>query len=56
MNEHKLEKIIDNFLEDKSFEDFLEEFNLTPQEVVINLYESGLLDDDQLERLIPADA
>lgn len=55
MNEEKLEKILDSYLEDNSFEDFLEEFNLTPLEVLTSLYENGLIDEEDLERLIPSD-
>lgn len=55
MNEQILEKILENYLEDNSFEEFLEEFNLTTLEVLICLYENGLVDDSELERMIPSD-
>ena len=55
MNEDELEAIVNNYLEDKSLEDFLEEFNITIQEVVSLLYNEGLLDDDLLERMRPTD-
>jgi hypothetical protein len=55
MNEDILEKILDEYLENKSFEEFLEEFNLTPLEVLICIYENGLVDDSELERMIPSD-
>jgi hypothetical protein len=55
MNEETLEKILNGYLEDNSFEDFLEEFNLTTLEVLVCIYESGLVSDSDLERLIPSD-
>lgn len=50
-----LEKILEDYLEDKSLEDFLEEFNIPTLDVIILLYEEGYLDDYQLERLMPFD-
>lgn len=41
-----LEKVLDGYLEDYSFEDFLEEFNLTPLEVLICAFDNGLVDED----------
>lgn len=55
MNEEILEKLLNSYLEDNSFEDFLEEFNLTTLEVLICIYENGLVSDYDLERLIPSD-
>ena len=55
MNEQILEKLLNGYLEDNSFEDFLEEFNLTMLEVLVCIYDNGLLDDSELERLIPSD-
>lgn len=39
-------------LEDESFEDFLERFDLTPEEVFLHLYESGLVDPDTFESFL----
>lgn len=55
MKEIQLEKILEDYLENKSLEDFLEEFNITPLEVVILLFDEGLLDEYQLDRLVPSD-
>lgn len=55
MNEEQLEKILNGYCEDNSFDEFLEEFNLTPLEVLICIYENGLVSDTELERLIPSD-
>lgn len=52
----ELEYILNTYLENKSLEEFLEEFNITPLEAVESLFEDGLLDPDILERMIPADA
>jgi hypothetical protein len=55
MNLKQLERIIIDQLEDKTLEEFLEEFDLTPLDVVVILYEEGMLDDELLERKIPVD-
>lgn len=55
MNEDKLEKLLDSYLEDNSFEEFLEKFNLTPLEVLICIYENGMISDTELEGYIPSD-
>ncbi len=41
-----LEKVLDGYLQDYSFEEFLEEFNLTPLEVLICAFDNGLVDED----------
>jgi hypothetical protein len=55
MNLKQLERIIIDQLEDKTLEEFLEEFDLTPLDVVVILYDEGMLDDELLERKIPVD-
>ena len=55
MNLKQLEKVITDQLEDQTLEEFLEEFDLTPLDVIILLYEEGMLDDDLLERKLPVD-
>jgi hypothetical protein len=55
MNEDTLEKIINSYLENNSLEELFEEFDLTPLEALTSLYENGMISDDDLERLIPAD-
>lgn len=42
----ELEEWLDIMLENESFEDILERFNLTPQEVFERLYYQGLIDED----------
>lgn len=56
MNNEQLEKVLNTYLEDKSLEEFFEEFNLTPLEIVEVIYDEGLLDDEILERFTPSDA
>jgi hypothetical protein len=53
MNEKILERIIENL--DISLEEFFEMFDLTVGEVVLAVYESGLMDDEILEGMIPSD-
>jgi len=55
MNEIDLEKILEEYLLDHSLEDFFEEFNQTPLEIVELAYNEGYLDDDILSRLRPVD-
>lgn len=45
----RVEKIVTRALEDMSFEDFLEQFDLTPQEVFLHLFSSGFIDEDILD-------
>jgi uncharacterized protein (DUF433 family) len=47
-------EVVEYFLEDESFEDFLERFDLTPVEVIIKLYDIGLIQDEILEELQPS--
>ena len=44
-----LSKYVSYTLEDISFRDLLEEFDLTPEEVFIHLVESGMIDTEKLE-------
>lgn len=49
MNEFTLTKFIESEIDDGiSFEEILERFNLTPGEVFHHLFESGLIDEDEL--------
>lgn len=52
-NQNKLEiqKRIYETLDGTTLEDFLEEFDLTPEEVVYYLYESGHIDPELFERV-----
>lgn len=45
----ELEEFVDNYLEDYSFEELLEEFDLTPHEVFTHLFYTGLIDEDRLK-------
>jgi len=44
-----LEDIFSEALEEKSLEDILEDFDVTPLEVLMILYEHGHIDDEILE-------
>lgn len=49
----KTDKIIDFVtyaLENSSFDEILEKFDLTPQEVFVILYEAGLIEESTLEQ------
>lgn len=49
MKKNEIEDIVSLELEEKTFEDILEDFDLTPQEVMWLLYNQGLIDDEILE-------
>jgi len=51
-----IQKVVDGYLEDYSFEDFLENFNLTPAEVFLCAFNSGLVDEELLESFLTSDA
>lgn len=55
MNLKQLERILKDQLEDSTLEEFFEQFDLTPFEVVECVYDAGLLDDEILESLVPSD-
>lgn len=55
MNSKQLERVLDDQLEDNSFEEVLEMFDLTPFEVFEILYDEGLLEESILERLLASD-
>jgi hypothetical protein len=48
MKQTKLIDFITLALEDNTFEDILEKFDLTPQEVFTILYEGGFIDEEVL--------
>lgn len=50
MNKTQIVDIVSSELENKTFEELLEDFDLTPEEVFWFLYQSGLVDDEILER------
>jgi hypothetical protein len=47
----RIEAIVDRHLSFESLEDFLERFDLSPEDVVLQLYEAGQLDPDIIEEL-----
>lgn len=55
MNNDEVERILKAYLEDKTLEEFLEEFNITPFEAVEVLNSEGFLDEDILQSMRPAD-
>ncbi len=46
-----IEDAISRQLEDRSFEEILEDFDLTPQEVFWRLFQSGMIDQELLENM-----
>lgn len=56
MTEKELERLVNDYLEDNSLEDFLELHNISVIDNVLLLYDEGFLDDLILERMKPTDA
>jgi predicted DNA-binding protein YlxM (UPF0122 family) len=50
--EKELEDFVESYLDDYSFEELLEEFNMSPSDVFKELYFSGFIDQDLLENLL----
>ncbi len=48
----RMEQSVRKLLEYASLEDFLEHFDMTPEETVLQLYEAGLLDPDLFEEVV----
>lgn len=55
MNDKQLERIVTDQLEYKTLEEFFEQFDLTPFEIVKAVFESSLIDEEILEALTPSD-
>lgn len=53
--ERQLEKVVEGYLEDYSFEEFLENFNISPTEAFKCLFESGLVDEDVFESFLTSE-
>lgn len=50
--DERIEDLLNYYLDDgMSFEEFLEFFNLTPLDIFLNAYYSGLIDEEDLEKL-----
>lgn len=47
--ERQLEKTIDYHLEQMTLEEFLEEFNVTPFDIILCAFNGGLLDEEVLK-------
>lgn len=56
MKKQWIEGVCDYILEDLTLEEFFEQFNLTPYEIIELAYENGLLDEKILKRMAPVDA
>lgn len=51
----KVEKVIDGYLEDYSFEDLLEELQVTPFETFMAAFDAGLIDEDLFESFLTSE-
>lgn len=52
MNEDDIEDFVQFMLEDETFEEFLERFDVTPFEAFMCLYNNGLIDEELLKELM----
>lgn len=55
MTKKQLERILTDQLEQYTLDEFFEFFDLTPLDIVLTVYEAGLMDDEILEGFIPSD-
>ena len=50
--EQKIEDGVSNFLEENTFEELLEHFDITPEQAFITLFNSGDIDEDIMEEIL----
>ncbi len=43
--------VFSGLLEDRSLEELIEEFDITPEDILVNAFDSGLIDPDDIDRL-----
>lgn len=55
MNNKQIEGVCDYILEELTMEEFFEQFNLTPYDIIQLAYDEGMLDEEILERMLPTD-
>ena len=55
MKKQWIEGVCDYILEDLTLEEFFEQFNLTPYDIIQLAYDEGMLDEEILERMLPTD-
>lgn len=49
--ERRLNDFLEMMLEDMTFEEFIENFDISASEVFQNMYDSGLIDDEDLKKV-----
>ena len=52
MSDYELQRYVSLYLQHSDFEDLLEQFNLTPEDVFVHLFDSGKIDEDLLKEII----
>lgn len=52
MEENEIEDFVNLMLEDFLFEELLEQFNITPYEAFLTLFEAGMIDESLLKSLM----
>lgn len=52
MSDYELQRYVSLFLQHSDFEDLLEQFNLTPEDVFLHLYDTGQIDEELLKGII----
>lgn len=53
--EYKMEVALDDWLEENTFDEFLERLGYTPFEILMHCYESGLITEEDLGCFLPTD-
>jgi hypothetical protein len=49
---NKIEKFVEAYLEDYTFEELLEEFDITPVDAFLVLFDNGLVDEEIIEEYV----
>lgn len=52
MNKQNIEDFTSLLLDSYSFEELLEEFDLTPEQVMVRLFYQGLIEEEHFEKLV----
>jgi hypothetical protein len=52
----QVSNVIDGYLEDYSFEEFLENFDISPVDAFMCLFDSGLIDEELFQSFLTSDA
>lgn len=53
--EYKMEVALEDWLEENTFDEFLERLGFTPLEIMLNCFDNGLITEEDLKCFMPVD-